>query len=64
MAEFENVNVKVCRTCGARYSTPGVAASHTRATGHHDWKTVKEKREKQPSRISYQHGYGPKEHNH
>jgi len=59
-ARYETVNVRVCRDCGARYSTPGMTSQHTRATGHTGgFKTVKEKRLRQPSRISYQPGYGP-----
>jgi hypothetical protein len=53
------VNVQVCKECGASYSTPGGTALHRRATGHSGWKTVREVREDQPLRISYQPGYGP-----
>jgi hypothetical protein len=59
---YEEHRVKVCRDCGARYSTSSGSygpTSHLKATGHSGFKTVKERRLKQPSRISYQPGYGP-----
>jgi hypothetical protein len=55
--------VKVCRDCGARYSTNSGSygpSQHLKVTGHSGFKTVKETRAKQPSRISYQPGYGPR----
>ena len=57
--EFEVKSVRVCRDCGARYSTPGLTQRHNCPEGPGgNFKTVKEKRPKTPSRISYQPGYG------
>jgi hypothetical protein len=58
--ELETISVRVCRDCGGRYTTPGVARLHKCQAGPGgNFKTVKETREKAPSRISYQPGYGP-----
>jgi hypothetical protein len=53
--------VRVCRDCGAVYATPGLAMMHTKATGHDSgFKTAKRTIPDEPSKISYQPGYGPK----
>lgn len=56
------VNVRVCKTCGARYTTPGshMPTIHTRSTGHEGFRTVREQRVDEPSRIMYQPGSGPR----
>jgi hypothetical protein len=55
----ETISVKVCAECGAEYRTPGTIAMHHRVTGHTGTKTRKETRERTPSRVTYQPGYGP-----
>ena len=60
--ELETYRVRVCRDCGAEYATPGLTSAHKRATGHDGgFRTVTRTREKAPTRISYQPGYGPAE---
>ena len=63
MNDTEKISVRVCE-CGARYSAPGVAQMHKcplNDGGKGSFRTVKETREKAPSRITYQPGYGPRE---
>jgi len=58
--EYEIVTQRVCRDCGAGFTTPGIPARHAQATGHSGgFRAVKVRRPKLPTRISYQPGYGP-----
>lgn len=61
MGETVKIRVRVCE-CGARYATPGVAQMHRcplNDGGKGTFRTVTETRDPEPSRISYQPGYGP-----
>jgi len=58
--EYEVVTQRVCRDCGAGFTTPGIPARHAQATGHSGgFRAVKVRRPKLPSKISYQPGVEP-----
>lgn len=50
-SKLETVYKQVCNICGASYHHN--KSMHTRATGHNDWKRVKEIREASPSTITW-----------
>lgn len=56
--EQETYTVKICRDCGAEYSTSGMTSRHRDTMGHTGgFKTVKRTRDRRPSVISYQPNY-------
>jgi hypothetical protein len=58
MTEVETYSVKVCRDCGAEYSTAGMTTQHKKATGHDaGFKTVKRTRPRRPMTVMYQPGW-------
>lgn len=57
--EYEVVRVKVCRGCEARYSTMA-SQYHKCPNGGGGFRTVKERRPREPMRIVYQPACGPR----